>query len=71
MPSILPSESIKSELDELAWWIERGIMQTRRYFGLCTRTLFIENPAESVELKYYQIGKIFRFQNILSATAMG
>lgn len=37
----LPSDKIKPSLDELAWWIERGILQTRRYTGLCTRMVYV------------------------------
>lgn len=34
------------------------------YQGVCTRYLFTENQ---VELAYYQVGKIFRFQNLFTA----
>ena len=32
--------------------------------GVCTRKVQIENPDE---IDYYQIGKVFRFRNIVSA----
>ena len=38
-PCLLPSDKIKPSLLELAWWIERGILQTRRFTGTCTRKL--------------------------------
>lgn len=55
------SESFKC----IIWWINRSLAYIRPYRGVCTRkTVF----SGEVEKKYYNPGKIFRFQNIISAT---
>lgn len=55
----------KNNLKELHWWIERALLQVQPFSGLCIRKLKVTNE---VELNYYQIGKVFRFQNVISAT---
>lgn len=52
-------------LQEWQVWLERAIRYGKQYQGICTRKLYIESKSE---LNYYQIGKIFRNQNIMSAS---
>ena len=49
----------------IIWWMNRSLAYIRPYRGVCTRkTMF----SGEVERSYYSPGKIFRFQNIISAT---
>lgn len=50
---------------EILYWIYRAHNYCAPYRGVCTRKVIIEN---SKEIAYYDIGKIFRFRNITSAT---
>lgn len=55
----------QAELKEVAWWLGRALKAAYRYRGQCTRKVKVSNQNEK---EYYQLGKIFRFQNIVSAT---
>jgi len=56
----------KDEFDELVWFVNRAIQSADKFEGVCASPAVVK--AES-ELAYYQPGKIFRFQNIINATA--
>lgn len=49
---------------EVIYWINRALVSSSFFRGQCTRRLKI--PEE--EINYYKLGKVFRFQNITSAT---
>ena len=49
----------------IIWWINRALAFIKPYRGKCTRKITCSGE---IERKYYQPGKIFRFQNIISAT---
>ena len=53
-----------NELNELVYWVNRAIIACEKYRGVCCRKVCIVNQ---IELDYYKPGKVFRFQNILSA----
>lgn len=55
----------EQELVEWTWWLNRALKAAYKYTGYCTRKVTITNKAE---LAYYTLGKVFRFQNIISAT---
>ena len=57
--------SCKKEMKELQWWLNRAIYASEIYHGECTRKIKSEYKNE---LEFYEIGKIFRFQNVISAT---
>ena len=62
-------DSCKKELKEVAWWINRALLSgVRKFHGKCTRKVQISGTKE---LSYYRVGKLFRFQNIISATIDG
>ena len=48
----------------VAWYINRALSFIRPYKGECCRKTKLSGDAER---KYYKPGKIFRFQNIISA----
>lgn len=53
----------------MTWWINRALQAgVRRYHGKCTRKISIQGHKE---LAYYQVGKVMRFQNIISASIDG
>ena len=49
---------------EITWWINRALAFIKPYRGKCLRKTSFSSDAERA---YYQPGKIFRFQNIVSA----
>ena len=49
----------------IIWWINRALAYLEPFRGKCTRKIQCTGP---IERNYYQPGKIFRFQNIISAT---
>ena len=49
----------------IIWWINRALAYIKPFRGNCTRKI---KCSGEIELNYYQPGKIFRFQNIISAT---
>lgn len=54
-----------NSLKELHNWLERALRYGKTFHGYCTRKVYIESISE---LNYYEIGKIFRNQNIIAAT---
>ena len=54
-----------NSLKELHYWLERALRYGKTFHGSCSRKLYIESISE---LNYYQIGKIYRNQNIIAAT---
>ena len=52
-------------MKELQWWINRALIKLKKHRGKCTRKLKITNQKER---NYYQIGKVFRTQKVISAT---
>ena len=54
----------KKEIDEVVFWINRALLASNFYRGECVRRLKISEK----ELNYYSFGKVFRFQNITSAS---
>lgn len=62
-------DACKKELKEVTWWINRALLSgVRKFHGKCTRKVLITG---NKELAYYQVGKVFRFQNIISANIDG
>ena len=53
-----------NELNEVVYWVNRAIISSVKYRGTCTRKVKL---TKKNELEYYKPGKVFRFQNILSA----
>jgi len=55
----------KKEFKEVTWWLNRAIFASPIYRGECTRKIKTECKNE---LDFYDVGKVFRFQNVISAT---
>ena len=64
-PEYQSVKDLRSELFEISWWINRALILALPYKGQCTRIIKITNQTEK---NYFEMGKIFRFQNIISAT---
>lgn len=56
--------SCKNELDTIAWWINKGLQLIKAHRGECTRLVYVQSQKEK---EYYQPGKVFRTQNVISA----
>jgi len=56
---------LKDELEEWTWWLNKALTKLKIYKGECLRYVRVKNKRK--EWIYYQPGKIFRFQNMISA----
>ena len=57
-------QTCANELNEVVYWVNRAIISSIKYRGTCIRKV---RSISQNELEYYKHGKVFRFQNILSA----
>jgi len=56
---------MNQQINEIKYWLKCALIMTPDKTLTCERRMFIENYKE---IKYYDMGKIFRFNNIISAT---
>lgn len=49
------------------YWVNRAILCSEKYRGTCVRKIMIDPNELEKQIEYYKPGKIFRFQNIISA----
>lgn len=57
-------QKCQKEIHEVVYWVNRTIVSSQKFRGQCIRMVHIANPKE---IEYYKPGKVFRFQNIISA----
>ena len=51
-------------IDEIVFWLNRSLHVSNAYRGECIRRTTLPED----QIAYYQLGKVFMFQNIASAT---